>query len=216
MDVGLVAGAFVLAHVVADRLGLPGPGSWAVLCALAVASWRLSAAGLRWGDLGLRLPKSSAGALAWVAVLYVATALLVVLAVNPLAAAAGWPALTLSRFAELPGNAALLAGYLALAWVSAAIAEELVFRGFLLTRLEALAGTGLAATVLAVAGQALLFGAGHWYLGMRGVTIAALAGLVYGTVYACNGRNLVPLVVAHGVTDSLSLIAIYSGIARIA
>ena len=215
MDVGIVVGAFVLADVVAGRLGLPGPGSWAILCALVVASWRLSAAGSRWSDLGLRMPKSSVGALGWVVMLYVATGLMKVLAVDPLAAAAGWPAMNLSRFAELPGNAVVLAGYLALAWVSAAFAEELVLRGFLLTRLEALAGTGLAATVLAVVGQALLFGAGHWYLGMRGVTIAALAGLVYGTVYACNGRNLVPLVVAHGLTDSLSLIAIYAGFARI-
>lgn len=215
MDLGIVAGAFVLTYLVASWSGLPGPGSLSILCALATASWRLSTAGSRWGDLGLRMPKSVARALGWVVVLYVTTALLAALVVEPLAAAAGWPTMNLSRFAALPGNAVLLAGYLALAWASAALAEELVFRGFVLTRLEKLAGTGLTATVLAIAGQALLFGAAHWYLGLRGVAIAGAAGLIYGTVYACNGRNLVPLVVAHGLTDSLSLIAIYSGVAQI-
>jgi hypothetical protein len=108
-----------------------------------------------------------------------------------------------------------LAGYLLLVWASAAFGEELVFRGFLLTRLEILLGSGLTATATAVTGQALLFGVAHWYLGLRGVSTAALIGLAYGVVYVCNARNLAPLIVAHGLTDSLSLIAIYSGIARL-
>jgi membrane protease YdiL (CAAX protease family) len=87
--------------------------------------------------------------------------------------------------------------------------------GFLLTRLELLFDGGLSATAAAVAGQALLFGAGHWYLGPRGVTTAAITGLILGVVYLCNGRNLVPLIGAHGLADSLSLIAIYARIARV-
>jgi membrane protease YdiL (CAAX protease family) len=215
MDVGIVAASFVLTYFAGRWFAVPGPGTWAVLCSLAVSSWRLSCAGLRWDDLGLRMPEGGAGALAWVAVLYVASALMKVLVIDPLATALGWPSMNLSRFSRLPGNATLLAGSLFVAWVSAALAEELVFRGFLLTRLEILLGSGLTATATAVTGQALLFGVGHWYLGLRGVTTAALIGLVYGVVYVCNGRNLVPLLVAHGLTDSLSLIAIYLRIARV-
>jgi membrane protease YdiL (CAAX protease family) len=114
----------------------------------------------------------------------------------------------------MPRFGALFARLL-LVCASAAFGEELVFRGFLLTRLEILLGGGLSATATAVAGQALLFGVAHWYLGLRGVSTAALIGLAYGVVYVCNGRNLAPLIVAHGLTDSLSLIAIYSGVARL-
>jgi len=42
------------------------------------------------------------------------------------------------------------------AWTQAAFGEEMVFRGFLLTRLEILLGHGVSATVSAVTGQALL------------------------------------------------------------
>jgi membrane protease YdiL (CAAX protease family) len=215
MDVAIVAASFALTYFVARWLGVPGPGSCAIVCALAVSSWRLSYSGSRWADVGLRMPESVVRALAWVAVLCVASVLMKVLIVDPLATAAGWPSMNLSRFSQLPGSITLLAGFLLLAWVSAALGEELVFRGFFLTRLEILFGGGLRATATAVAGQALLFGLGHWYLGLRGVSTAALIGLVYGVVYVCNGRNLVPLIVAHGLTDSLSLIAIYLGLAKI-
>jgi membrane protease YdiL (CAAX protease family) len=215
MDVVIVAASFVLTYCVARWFGVPGPGPCAILCSLAVSSWRLSCSGLRWADIGLRMPDSRVRALLWVAVLYVASVLIKVLVIDPLATAAGWPSLNLSRFSQLPGNTTLLAGYLLLVWASAAFGEELVFRGFLLTRLEILLGSGLIATATAVTGQALLFGVAHWYLGLRGVSTAALIGLTYGVVYVCNGRNLMPLIVAHGLTDSLSLIAIYSGIARL-
>jgi membrane protease YdiL (CAAX protease family) len=215
MDVGIVAASFVLTHFLARRFGVPGPGTWAVLCALAAASWRLRCAGMRWDELGLRTPANWGIALAWVAALYVAAALTKVLVIDPLAKAVGWPPLNLSRFSKLPGNAAFLAGGLFLVWVQAAFAEELVFRGFLLTRLELLLGGGLSATATALVGQALLFGVGHWYLGPRGVTTAGITGLILGVVYLCDGRNLVPLIGAHGLADSLSLIAIYARIVRV-
>ena len=102
-----------------------------------------------------------------------------------------------------------------LVWVQAAFGEELVFRGFLLTRLELLLGGGVGAALTAVVSQALLFGVGHWYLGARGVTTAGIIGVILGVAYLCDGRNLVPLIGAHGPADSLSLIAIYARIARV-
>jgi uncharacterized protein len=216
MDVGIVVGALALTLLIARRFAVPLAGTWATLCALAVASWRLHSSGMRWNELGLSQPENVAIALAWVAALFLAATLVKVLIVEPLGKAAGWPPTNLSRFANLPGNTAFLAGGLVVAWVGAAFGEELVFRGFLLTRLELLLGAGLSATVLAVAAQAMLFGAGHWYLGPRGLTMATSLGLILGIVYVCDGRNLVPLIAAHGLADSMSLIAIYAGVARVA
>lgn len=215
MDVGIVAASFLLTYFAARRLGVPGPGSWAVLCALAVASWRLYRVGARWHDLGLRVPDGAWRVFRWVIALYAVAGLVKVLVIDPLAKVAGWPALNLTRFSKLPGNLALFCGALLLVWVQAAFGEELVFRGFLLTRLELLFGDGAAATAFAVFGQALLFGIAHWYLGPRGTTTAALIGLVLGIAYLCDGRNLVPLIIAHGLIDSLSLVAIYARLVRI-
>jgi hypothetical protein len=126
MDVGTVAASFVLTHFIARRFSVPGPGTWAVLCSLAVASWRLHSSGTRWDELGLRMPESAATALAWVAMLFVAASLMKVR-----------------------------------------------------------------------------------------TTTAASMGLVLGAIYVCDGRNLVPLIGAHGLADSLSLVAIYVRIVRL-
>jgi uncharacterized protein len=77
--------------------------------------------------------------------------------------------------------------------------------------MEMLLGGGTVATASAVVAQALLFGAAHFYLGTRGIATAFAAGLVYGLVYVCNGRNFLPLIVTHGLTDTMSLLAIYLG-----
>jgi membrane protease YdiL (CAAX protease family) len=215
MDFAIVVASFALTHLAARRLGSSGPGTWAVLCALAVASWRLEVTGASWQELGLRLPDNAWHTLAWVAAFYVMGVLTSLLVINPLAKAAGWPPLNLSRFAKLPGNTPLFIGGLLLVWVQAAVGEELVFRGFLLTRLELLLGAGSGAAALAVAGQALVFGVAHWYLGPRGVTNAVLLGLILGATYIADGRDLVPLILAHGLADSVSLVAIYARIVRV-
>lgn len=62
--------------------------------------------------------------------------------------------------------------------------------------------------------QALLFGLGHAYLGPRGVMNAASIGLVSGAVYWASGRNLWPLIVAHGLIDSVSLTLLRLGVAH--
>jgi membrane protease YdiL (CAAX protease family) len=62
--------------------------------------------------------------------------------------------------------------------------------------------------------QALLFGLGHVYLGPRGVMNAAAIGLVMGGVYWASGRNLWPLIIAHGLVDSVSLTVLRLGVAH--
>jgi membrane protease YdiL (CAAX protease family) len=215
MDVGIVAASFLFTYSLARRFSVPGPGTLAVLCALAVSTWRLHHAGIGWDELGLRMPENLWIAVAWVAALYMGAGLTKIFIIDPLGKALSWPPINFSRFSTLPGNAAFLAAGLLLVWVQAAFGEELVFRGFLLTRLELLLGGALSATATAVVGQALLFGVAHWYLGPRGVTTAGITGLLLGVVYLVDGRNLVPLIGAHGLADSLSLIAIYARLARV-
>ncbi len=202
---------FAAIMAIAGALGLPAPASWALAAALAVGAWRLGAAGLRWTDLGWRRERSwwrfAAAVLAPVAVVMLASALLLA----PLAQALGWPPLDVSRFASVRGDAMRLAGFVLFAWISAALCEELLFRGVLLNRLEAALGPRRLATVAAVALQALLFGLGHAYLGPRGVATALTVGLVFGVAYLWNGRNLLPLVLAHGLIDTISMVAIYAG-----
>jgi membrane protease YdiL (CAAX protease family) len=143
--------------------------------------------------------------------LYAASALLVTWVITPLSDAEHWARMSLSRFSGLPGNTLSLVGWLAIAWTTAAIGEEILFRGFLLTKIAAALGGSRTAIGAAVMAQAVLFGVGHTYMGLRGVLTSGSVGLIYGIVYLLNGRNLVSLILTHGLTDSLSLIAIYVG-----
>jgi membrane protease YdiL (CAAX protease family) len=125
------------------------------------------------------------------------------------------PAQRLEAFAGLQGN---LAFYLVLlipiAWGTAAFGEEIIFRGFILRRLADAFGGGRAAELGALLAQAALFGIGHAYLGPRGVLNAGALGLLAGMCYLINGRNLWPVIVAHGLVDTVGISMLYLGISH--
>jgi hypothetical protein len=57
--------------------------------------------------------------------------------------------------------------------------------------------------------QALLFGSLHVYSGAFGFAFATITGVISGAVYLLNGRNLWPLIVAHGAWDSFGMYGLY-------
>jgi membrane protease YdiL (CAAX protease family) len=112
----------------------------------------------------------------------------------------------------LKGHPELYVSWLLLAWSSAALGEELQFRGFLWSRLERLFGGGRAAAGATLIVQAGLFGLGHVYQGLGGVLATACAGLVLGAVFLAGRRNLVACMVLHGLIDTVSLTALFLGL----
>lgn len=80
--------------------------------------------------------------------------------------------------------------------VANGFAEELVMRGYLLTRFERL----LHSTPLAVLVTTALFASYHVYQGPTGLIHAATVGLIYGTVYSFQ-RRLWPVCIAHAIAD---------------
>jgi hypothetical protein len=110
-----------------------------------------------------------------------------------------------SAFADLEGNLGLLALYLVLAWVVAALAEETAFRGYLLTRLGDLLGGGRAAVVAAVVLSSALFGLLHTEQGVVGVVVSALGGVVLALLRLWSGTLWAP-VLAHGFDDTIGFV----------
>jgi len=103
----------------------------------------------------------------------------------------------------------VFAGWLAIAWSAAAFGEEIVFRGYLQTRVAGLLGGGGAAWATAIVVQAGLFGAGHAYQGAGVVVTTFVSGLFSGALFLALRRNLWPLILAHGIWDTLGLWLIY-------
>jgi membrane protease YdiL (CAAX protease family) len=84
--------------------------------------------------------------------------------------------------------------------------EELQDRGFSLNRFDSLFSKIPLSTVLAVLSQAAIFGFRHSYdFSPRSIT-TGLIGLVFGTVYVLTGRNLWPLIIAHIILNTMSMV----------
>jgi membrane protease YdiL (CAAX protease family) len=212
VDIVMVIGGYLAVYLVARELNWPSPGALAIVVGVLLAWSRLRARTESWTALGLRRPAAWRRTLLAVLVVYFAVVAAVAAIVRPLANALGWPELDLSAFAGLPGEPVRLAVILLIVWTTAAVGEELLFRGFLLTRIEKILGSRGVASATAVILQAAIFGLGHFYLGPRGIATAVVVGLVYGSWYVLRGRDLVPLILAHGLTDTISMLAIYAGV----
>jgi membrane protease YdiL (CAAX protease family) len=99
------------------------------------------------------------------------------------------------RFFPRPAGVAGLAMGV-LKFGAAGFMEELVFRSYLITRLETLFRSSWRALVVA----ALLFAAVHGYQGPAGVWFTFLFGLAYGGVYL-GARRIWPLAIGHALTN---------------
>jgi len=82
-----------------------------------------------------------------------------------------------------------------------AVAEETMFRGYLILRFEALTGSPFAAAVL----SAGIFSFGHGYEGTAGVATVGVLGLGLAAVYLWR-RNLIAPIVMHFLQDFTSII----------
>lgn len=118
----------------------------------------------------------------------------------------------IQAFYPLQGNLSLLPSSLILAWVSAGIGEELIFRGYFLNRFVDLFGNHTWGWIIAIILQAVVFASGHAYQGITGVISAGVTGLIFGVMYIASRRNLWLTVVTHGVFDTVAFLFIFFGL----
>jgi len=177
---------------------------------IAGTTWLIRRQGRRWHDFGLHWSRG-AGRLVIDSFAVVGTVYLLLYLLHPLFGGAPGAEPDIGLFAGLEGNWAELLLALLVVWTAAAIAEELLFRGFLMNRLAQLFGGGHGAWIAAALAQGALFGAAHAYQGPAGMWLTGIMGCAFGLAFLAVGRSLVPLIVAHGTIDTLSLIQIFRG-----
>lgn len=84
-----------------------------------------------------------------------------------------------------------------------AIAEETLFRGYLILRFKAITASSTVAVLLA----AFIFSLGHGYEGSAGVVTVGTMGLIWGLVYLWR-QSLVAPIVMHFLQDFISIILV--------
>lgn len=207
-----ITGAWLLSRfALYPWLGIPdyAPMILRPIAGFSMAWLVLWLASERWADYGLAKPHGPLHLVLTAVGLYIA-----VFAVNRFAvpAIAEWLQFTggPSIFGYIRGNGVALVGWLAVSWVVGAWCEELLFRGFLLNKLSRLAGEGWLAVAVGVIAQAVLFGLLHLYQGPFGFVFAFVSACVFGLGYVVSGRNLWPLIIVHGVWNSVGIYGIYT------
>jgi uncharacterized protein len=117
----------------------------------------------------------------------------------------------LSDFKSLEGNLKLSLLGLALIWTMAALGEEMVWRGYLMSRLADLGKRTRLAWIVSLVAANLLFGFGHSYQGVTGIIDEGLMGVLLGLMFLGTGGSLAVPIIAHGVQDTVDLLLIFLG-----
>ncbi len=216
----LVEIALVLLLVVtvkwgADTLKITGAGSIAMWSGIILATLFMKKRGMKWRQLGLRSPKTRRE---WLTDLLLALASVISVIVfmglilDPLVNYFGLESPTDShdRFAFFLGKPIVFISYLiGVVWFGAALGEELLIRGYLLNRLVDFFGEGKHTRLVALCIQALIFGMLHAYQGLPGMIGTAVVAMIFGLIYFTAKRRLFPVILGHGIINTISLTAYY-------
>lgn len=118
------------------------------------------------------------------------------------------PPVNLGDFAKLKGNTGFYIFLLAMSWIIGGFYEELVFHGFIFSRLEKIMA-GNYATIISFLLTNLIFALYHLQLGTSGVINALIAGAFYQALMLYYKRNMWYAIICHAVYDTIALTFIY-------
>ena len=181
-----------------------------ISAALAIAfSWATTRAPL--SDLGIRWPERP--------IYLLGIAFVLAAGMNAFGRTFLWPTLydlfgerDLRYLGPIEGNLDVALGLMPRIWFSAAVCEEIIYRGFLQQRLERLFGNSAAGNVAAVVLASAVFAANHAGQGVSGVIQTFLVSIALGFIFIISRHNLLLLILMHGVWDTFSVTIMYFGV----
>lgn len=117
----------------------------------------------------------------------------------------------MSGYEYLHGNLPMLLLALAAVYVVSSFGEEVIYRGFLMTRVAEIGTSTRLAWAIAIVISAVVFGLAHFDWGIVGIVQTSFMGLALAAAYLIVKRNLWVLILSHAYIDTLLLVQIYLG-----
>jgi membrane protease YdiL (CAAX protease family) len=117
----------------------------------------------------------------------------------------------LERFSDVEGSVASLVALLITNWTLAAFGEEFAYRIVLMRGILYILGDSRRGQISALVLQAVMFGLIHAYQGPTGIAGATFSGLVFGAVTIAARWSIWPAAFAHGINNTIGIIALYQG-----
>ena len=212
IDVVAILVLFTATRSIAAILDFAFPGPLAVVVSVVAAWGLLRLRGASFVSLGFGKPKSWLKTIGLNLVTVVAVAVVFLFVLQPLFDSLGIAQPADDAFGYLEGSPlALVFTLVFLAWGTAAFGEEIIARGFVLSRLSDALGGSRIAILMALFLHAILFGLGHFSYGLRGIISAGVIAVIFGTTYLVAGRSLWAVIPAHGIIDTISLVQTFQG-----
>ncbi len=180
-------------------------GPVSTFSAMAVATYLLRRRGFGWKDMGLRWPENwlkTAGLTLLTMFLFIVAVQLMQMVAGALFENVG----ASGRFDHIIGNPVAYFGAMLLVWTHASFFEELLFRAFIINNASRFMDGGAKADWIAVVFSSIFFGYRHYYYqGMYGALVTGAGGFVFAALYIWFGRkNILPLILAHGMINTIS------------
>lgn len=116
-----------------------------------------------------------------------------------------------SNYQYLQGNLPMLLLGLAGVFIASSFGEEIIYRGFLITRIEEMGTTSKSWTYIAVLVSSVIFALIHVEWGPTGMVQTGFMGLALGASFLLLNRNLWILIWAHAYMDTILFIQLYLG-----
>lgn len=166
-----------------------------------------------WKKIGLTSP-NSLWRTALVSVVLACLLHLLLSLLTPLVLSLTGDGLDLSHFESIRGNLLALLISLGVVWTTAAVGEEIIFRGFFLNEVVAMLGAWRGKPIIALLLSSALFGLAHAYQGWTGVILTSFAGLFFGSLYLIFRKSLWVPILTHGIFDTIAFVALYLSLDR--
>ena len=118
----------------------------------------------------------------------------------------------LSGYNYLQGNLPMLILVLIAVFIVSSFGEEVIYRGFLITRISEIGNNSKGWLRTSVFISSIIFGLAHYEWGLMGIVQTGFMGLALGISFILTKRNLWALVFAHAYMDTILMIQMYFGI----
>ena len=110
-----------------------------------------------------------------------------------------------SAFSKAQADWRQLVLLLLVSWFLAAVLEETIFRGFLITEISSWFNDNLTGVILSILIGSVIFGLAHTYQGKSGVYSTGIVGALLAVIFVVGGFNLWLVIITHGLIDTIGL-----------
>ncbi len=103
------------------------------------------------------------------------------------------------------GNWRAFLQWMLIVWLTVAVLEEGIYRGFLMTEVAGVLGDGSGALALNILFTSIVFGLSHGYQGRSGMLSTGIVSIFLGAIFVWSGFNLWLAIFAHGFIDTVGI-----------